>query len=179
MEVHHLNLDDLTGQLREGDLPISVQLREKIMEAFGTTERIKLGNIVFSNPALLQKLNQLYKEPLMTVLRQELYGKKGVVLVEGAILVEFRWDQICNNNVIVVREPDTTQYRDRLIARGLTPQQIQNRVGAQYDYAHKVQTLQEHIAADHYGRMFSYDSTTASEGPILELWKNLQVITQI
>jgi len=115
-------------------------------------ERNELGNKVFADVERRLKLNAIMYQPLMTAIRRAVVGKKGIVLVNTALLAEFGMTHICNNNVVLVTTDNTTRL-ERLKARGLNPTQIKHRLESQYNDDRK----QYHIACqsdkDHYGKI--------------------------
>ena len=85
-----------------------------------------LGSIVFSELGKLQKLNKIMTKPIMIRLRKEISGRKGIILINCALLVEAHMLSICNNNIILINVDKDTQKK-RLLDRGLTEEQIQTR----------------------------------------------------
>jgi len=55
-----------------------------------------------------------------------MHGKRGILLIEGALLVEADMGYICNNNVIVV-SADTTTQRTRMHTRGYDDEHMERR----------------------------------------------------
>ena len=115
-------------------------------------DRVLLGNLVFSDAGRREKLNKIMYQPLMTLIRQWLCGKRGLVLVNAALLAEFQMTHICNNNVILVTTPDLLREK-RMKARGYTPEQIKHRLESQYTDERKEYHINQAITRDGYGKL--------------------------
>jgi pantetheine-phosphate adenylyltransferase len=94
--------------------PIYQQTRARIIERFGpevgkpdgSISRRALGRIVFADGHALEELNAIMREPMLARLYEETHDlPSGIVLIEGAILVEGGWSKLVNNNVILVDAP--------------------------------------------------------------------------
>lgn len=82
----------------------------------------------------------------------------GIILLECALLAELDLLHICNNRVIVVKEPEEKEHIRRLAERGLDSSQISDRLYSQFSTKKKIQTIQNCISNDNYGRMFIHQS---------------------
>jgi len=145
--VHNIELDSIGHKVLEAG-PCYENVRKQIAEAFGkevqkddgSIDRKVLGDVVFNDPAKLERLNQIMYLPLLTGLREELRGKKGLILVNAALIAEASLGYLCNNNVLVVGVAKEVQ-RERLSARGYSSEQIERRVASQYSFDEKVTAL--------------------------------------
>ncbi len=117
-------------------------------------ERAELGNKVFADAGKREKLNAIMYQPLMTAIRRSLAGKKGIVLVNAALLAEFGMTHICNNNVVLVTTTDEIRHQ-RLLARGLSEEQIKDRLQSQYTDERKHYHISKAIERDHYGKILT------------------------
>lgn len=156
--VAHINMDTLSHELLESKLPIAEQVRAKLMKQLGTCDRKELGAKVFGQHKLLQQLNDIFREPILTLLREKLVGKKGVIFLEGALLAEMNWLFLCNNNVILVKTPDEVEHKRRLKERGYTDEQIARRIASQYDEAGKAEAIRAQIKKDCFGGLSIFDT---------------------
>jgi dephospho-CoA kinase len=156
--VTHINMDTLSHELLESKLPIAAQTREKVKAKFGTCDRKELGRLVFGNEARLKELNAIFKEPMLTLLREKLVGKKGVIFLEGALLAEMNWLFLCNNRVILVKTPDTAEHTKRLKQRGHSDEEIARRIASQYDEAGKLEAITAQIDKDQFGKCLTFDT---------------------
>lgn len=159
IEAHNIELDNIGHQIL-GELtePVYVELREKIAETFGREvmkadgfiDRKVLGEIVFKNPPKMEELNKLMYTPLLMRLRRELYGKRGIMILNAALLVELRLMHLCNNNVVIVKVDKFNQEK-RLRARSLRQEQINHRLSSQYDQEKKEELCRNEIFASGQG----------------------------
>ncbi|MCF7957652.1 MAG: pantetheine-phosphate adenylyltransferase [Phycisphaerae bacterium] len=165
--IHNIELDHIGHQIL-GELtePAYVHVREEIASIFGSDliapdgfiDRKALGEIVFNDRDQLQVLNKMLYTPISVRLRRELLGKQGIVLVNAALLAETDMLHICNNNVILLEVDKATQTQ-RLKQRELTFDQIQTRVGCQYDTVEKRAQISKIIKRDHYGHIWDLDNS--------------------
>lgn len=174
--LHNIELDHI-GHKILGDLkqPVYQKTRDKIAKIFGketqlndgTINRKTLGEIVFNNPAELQKLNEIMKTPLIVRLRRELYGKQGLILLNAALITEANMSYLCNNNVVLVDVNKKSQER-RLRERELTIEQIQRRLASQYSFKQKKEKLTEQIKKDNNGKIWIVNSSDNADEKNIE-----------
>ena len=167
--IHHINMDLLAHRLLTETTPLAEEVRASIMDTFETTDRKALGEIVFNSRTKLDALNSIYREPILTLLREELRGKKGIILLEGALLAELKWLFLCNNNVILVREPKPEKYLKRLEKRGYSAEQIDNRLQSQYTFFDKQATILSEIGESEHGTLCVQTSEMALAHEVLTL----------
>jgi len=117
-------------------------------------ERVELGNRVFADAGKREKLNAIMYQPLMTAIRRSLAGRKGIILVNAALLAEFKMTHICNNNVVLVTTSDKLRY-ERLKRRGLNDKQIAHRIHSQYSDERKHYHISKAIEKDNYGKILT------------------------
>ncbi len=96
--------------------------------------------------------------PLLVRLRRELYGKKGLVLFNAALIAESGMAYLCNNNVALVYADKHTQ-ESRLASRGLSSEQMYRRLESQFCYAVKKDALERAIEKDNQGRVWTVDNS--------------------
>jgi pantetheine-phosphate adenylyltransferase len=154
----HVNMDAIAHQLYESETPMAVETRRIIKETFGTINRKEIGEIVFNNPDELKKLNAIYKEPLLTMIRHKLATATGPIILEGALLVEMDWLFLCNNRVIIVKTPSQEEHERRLLSRGYSKEQITRRINSQYSYEQKLAGIEDRIKKDMFGNYRVVDS---------------------
>jgi len=108
---------------------------QEMLTAQGRLDRVRLGAIVFSDPARMQQLNELL-HPLIAdelrtrreCLRRSGFG--GVVIVDVPLLFECRWQALFDRTIVVYCDPE--MQRLRLMRRsGLTRAQADARIAAQ------------------------------------------------
>jgi dephospho-CoA kinase len=157
-EVHYINMDEVANQIWEKKNELSISTVEEIFNTFGTRDRKELGDIVFSDPVKLKKLNEIFREPILTLLRERMFGLKGTILLEGALLAEMNWLFLCNNRVILVETPSDKTHTERLKSRGYSDEQIVRRIASQYSFEEKKAIIEESIKRDDFGVCSIYNT---------------------
>ncbi len=164
--IHDIDMDLLTHQilsnLRE---PRYQQLRQEIADFFGSKtanadgsiNRKALGEIVFNDTAKLKKLNNLMYQPLLVRIRRELYGKKGLILLNAALIIESGLSSLCNNHLVLVGANKKIQQA-RLVKRGLNSQQIDRRLKSAYSLSQKKTQIEKIIKQGHFGKVWQIDN---------------------
>jgi dephospho-CoA kinase len=135
----------------------------------GTIDRKKLGAIVFGDPRELAKLNSITHPRMKGMMREKLveHDRKGdkVVVLEAALLLEARWDDLANEIWVTVTPPEIVAKRVSERS-GLAPEQVMERIRAQMSNEDRVKRANEVI--DTSGDMQSTRDQT------LKLWQELQ-----
>ena len=91
-------------------------------------------------------------------LRRELYGKRGLIILDSALIFETNMAYLCNNNVVLVQTSSEIQL-ERLKERGYSELQIQVRVSSQFSYGKKKMSLENQILEKRHGRLFYFDNS--------------------
>ena len=129
---------DLVGH--EAYLPHTETWRE-VVSAFGQEildddeqiDRRKLGAIVFSDPAHLQRLNLIVHPRIYAMIRDRIESlssdEVSVVVVEAALLIEAKWTPLADE-VWVVTAPQE-RVLSRLTGRGMSREQALARIESQ------------------------------------------------
>lgn len=169
LEVHNIELDFLAHDIYEKlTEPRYEEVRKTIIKEFGDKVKNKngvvnrkiLGEIVFSDPKKLKRLNEIMYTPILVRLRRELYGKKGLILLNAALIAESDMAYLSNNNVILVKVDEKTQKK-RLQDRKLSPEQIKTRLQSQYDFVGKKKLLEKIVKRDGQGNIWVMESKGA------------------
>lgn len=105
-----------------------------ILDASGNVDRGKLGAIVFADATKRARLNQILHPRILDVARNWLAaldrpGGPELAFVEAALIVESGFDKELDSLVVCWCRPD--QQLERLIERGLSAEQAQQRMAAQ------------------------------------------------
>lgn len=187
--VHDIDLDAITHDIYKNRTePVYKYVRESIGKSFDLDlkspdyfidigARKKIGEIVFENPIELGKLNDFMKTPLITRMREEMVGKKGLVLMNAALIVESNMGYLVNNNVLMVDVEKCVQ-RKRLTKRGLNDDQINRRLNSQFSYQLKKDYFCHRIDIDNCGHVIEFNNSFfGNDEGIEEIFK--QVILQI
>lgn len=146
----------------------------EIIEAFGqelvaedgTIDRKKLGPIVFADPKNLAKLNAITHSRMKGMMREKLVEieKKGhdIAVLEAALLLEAKWDDLADEIWVTVADPETAAAR---VAErsGLAKEQVMERIRSQMTNEERVERAS--VVIDANGDMAS------TEKQALEHWK--------
>lgn len=174
--VHNIELDKLAHKVYTDDKPAYISIREKINAYFGTLDRKKIAEIAFgseNSKEHVEFLNEIFKEPVMVLLRQELRDKKGIVLINSALLVESDLLNICNNHVILV-EAETSVRHERLKEfRKIDPIAAENRIKHMKTNSSKLTVIKNAISESHFGKLIKFDNTNSNANDIEELYTQL------
>lgn len=175
--VHYINLDALGHQiLEESTEELYAKTRKKIIGIFGDRvalsngfiDRKALGNIVFGKPEEMAKLDELMYSPMIVKITREKYGddKKGLLLIDGALIAEFGWTHLSNNNAVLVTADEQTRD-SRLSKAGLAPEQIKRRKESQYDEERKRSELSKRISEEGTGHLWEIDNSEGSNPDLM------------
>ena len=72
--LSYINLDEIAHEIREGQNDLGMSVRNSLIDAFGTHDRKELGEIVFRSQKNIDRLNDIFREPMMLGVRQKLIG---------------------------------------------------------------------------------------------------------
>lgn len=181
-EMHHIDVDKVAHFiLSESNAPVHHSIRQQIRTRFDlivpnepvsygsetlSEMEIKiLGNIVFGDPKDREDLNRIMYNPVLTEIRRHLRGKKGIILINSALLVEFGMTHICNNDVVLITTSDEIRIQ-RMKERGYCNTQIRHRLASQYTDLRKEELLLEQIQEDGCGKIFTYFNGAQNKYPI-------------
>lgn len=190
LELHHIDADKIAHFiLSESMIPVHEVVRTQIRTRFGlnissepisygseilSEKEIKiLGNLVFGDSKNREDLNHIMYIPVLTEIRRRIRGKKGIILINSALLVEFGMTHICNNNVVLITTSDEIRIR-RMKSRGYSDTQIQHRLASQYTDSKKEEILLNQIQEDRYGKILKYFNGE----PNKSLTESIELVTQ-
>jgi pantetheine-phosphate adenylyltransferase len=176
---HTVDVDKLAHNiLFQSELPVARAVRQEIRHRFNIQdegdpsntalsppERKLLGDRVFSDAGEREKFNAIMYQPLLTSIRQAMKGKTGLILLNAALLAEFKMTHICNHQVVLVTTDNETRTR-RMRERGYTEEQIKHRLQSQYTDERKKYHIEQAIKRDNFGKIFHFvndESSTATE----------------
>jgi dephospho-CoA kinase len=113
---------------------------DEVLRPDGSVDRAALGRIVFADPAALRDLEAIVHPAvrpriLASIARAEASGAATIV-IEAIKLVEGGLAELCDEVWLVTCAPD--EQRARLIARGSSPDDADQRIAAQGDVAQRV-----------------------------------------
>ncbi|MCW3103452.1 MAG: Multifunctional fusion protein [Bacteroidetes bacterium] len=169
IQVHVISIDRIGHSILESlSEPLYKELRGLLSEKFGDAIRNAdgfidtkaLGKIIFSDRKKLDEFNSIIYKPLLLKLRRELYGKKGLILLDSALIAESNMAYLCNNNVLLLHSPKEQQL-SRLEERGYSAEQLEQRINSQYSYETKLACLQKTISESRYGKIYRFVNDAA------------------
>lgn len=182
LSVHNIELDDLAHQIQENLSEAKyTQVRKEIVDNFGcavtnkdgSINRKALGEIVFADQEKLTKLNEIMRTPVLVRLRKELKKKQGLILLNAALLAETAMMDLSNFNMILLKANEKVQKK-RLLARGLSREQIRRRLASQYDWQKKKKMIETGIREHDHGQLWQLDnSADDNQVGIQRLWQEV------
>jgi dephospho-CoA kinase len=147
-----LDADSLAHKLIEPGQPAHDEILHEfgpsITDASGRIDRAKLGAIVFSDRAKLDRLNAIVHPRVAEVVFRkfdewERKGTSDAAFVEAALLIESRIHEKLDGLVVAWCKPE--QQLDRLLARGLSEAEARRRIAAQLPVEEKLRLATEKI----------------------------------
>lgn len=112
----------------------------RIQERFGTTDPRALARIVFADDAALRDLEAIVHPAVRPRIEQSIAEADAAgadaVVIEAIKLVEGGLAELCDEVWLVTCAPD--EQRARLIARGSSPEDADQRIAAQGDIAERL-----------------------------------------
>ncbi|MCL6566774.1 MAG: dephospho-CoA kinase [Acidobacteriia bacterium] len=146
-----LEADGVAHALLEPGQPayaaVVAEFGPQVLRADGTVDRGRLGEIVFADRDRLERLNQLVHPGVREAIEHWFAEQAGrgarVALVEAALLVEAGYHRHLDRLIVVWCRPE--QQRERLLARGLSPRQAEQRIAAQMPLEEKLRLADDVI----------------------------------
>ncbi|TET39807.1 MAG: dephospho-CoA kinase [Dehalococcoidia bacterium] len=140
----------------------------EILKENGEIDRKKLGEIVFSNPQALARLNEIMHPQMHSMMREEIERLRGegveVVVLEAAVLIEANWTDLVDE-VWVTIAPEATAIQRLRNRTGLSEDQARARIRSQ---------LSSEERAKHADVIIDTDCELAEvEANVEELWQRL------
>ncbi len=99
----------------------------------GEVDRARLADIVFADPQARRRLEEAVHPLVRERFRRIVAGVRGVVVLEGTLLVEAGMSEDLDFLVTVEAEPETRLAR--AVARGMSEEEARRRLAAQSDGA--------------------------------------------
>lgn len=169
LAVHDIDLDtlahaifaDLGSSLHRETCTALIERFGRGIENAGKVDRKRLAAAVFGDDDALAELNRIMAWPLTVGLRKALYGRRGLILLNGALLAEAKLLPLCNNRVVLVEAPASTQ-QVRLAARGHSAPDAAARNAAQWSGEQKRDAIAAAIERDRFGNLWSWDGSVGA-----------------
>jgi dephospho-CoA kinase len=144
----------------------------EVLKSNGEIDRNKLGEMVFGNPKLLSRLNQITHPRMYDMVKSQIeeYQRQGVnvVVLEAPLLLEAGWTSLVDE-VWVTVVPESTVLRRLKEKEGLSQQQSLARIRSQLPSEERVKHADVVIDTD-----CSLDELKAK---VKELWRKLALDT--
>ncbi len=135
-----VNSDDLVRELLASDTEliglITSAFGKDLLDAEGKIDRAKLGRRVFSDPESLRHLEELVHPRIRAIWMEEVRQQPPLLVVEIPLLFEKKLEKFFDWTVCVSCQPDLQEKRLR--ARGMNPNEIQQRRGRQLSLPEKM-----------------------------------------
>lgn len=173
VKAEYISLDAIGHYvLSPSDESIYQDTRDRICRRFGdhmrrddgSIDRKKLGPLVFADPAVLTDLNRIMHEPMLARLYQETrHLQDGVVVLEGAILVESCWSKLVNNNVLLVDAPEETRLERLLQRNGMDREEAMAKITRQMPAAERQAVMTARIEDQGWGRIWEIENDGEEE----------------
>ena len=170
----NIELDTIWHEiLWELNLPAYVEVRRCIAEEFWndvmnddwTIDRKALWPKIFWHPEKIKRLNSIMLTPMITRLRDKIYWKKWLFILDAALIAEFWWGYLCNNNILLV-DSKKKSVEHRLSSRdSLQAEQIKRRSESQMTAQTKKEALLKAIEEDRNWRIIETDNTDWIKDP--------------
>ena len=158
-KIGHQILGELTESLYQNlRKEIAATFGDHLLQADGFINRQALGKIIFSDQEKLKAFNSIIYKPLLVRLRRDIYGKRGLIILDSALIAESEMSYLSNNNIVLIKVQEEIQ-KQRLIDRGYSREQIENRLVSQYNATLKETMILKNIEKDNFGKIWSIDNS--------------------
>jgi pantetheine-phosphate adenylyltransferase len=164
IQCHNIDLDEV-GRfiLTDSTEPVHMAIREKLHHTLdlnlvnGKVDMPELLKIVFDtpNPPTRGYFEDIMSEPIFHVLRKRLFGLKGLIFINSALFVAADFCPFVNNHLILVDCPYDIRVQ-RLLKRGYTMEQVNDRIAMQKDAAAQAKAIQESIDKHSCGQLVTF-----------------------
>jgi dephospho-CoA kinase len=137
--AHVINADVVGHEIYQPHTPgwhqVVDAFGQDIVDADGSIDRRKLGQIVFNDPGALARLNAIVHPLIRAAVGERIEARHTArlsqpIVIEAAILLEARWNEMVDEVWVVVAGIDAV-VRRIAAERNLSPKDIQARVAAQ------------------------------------------------
>lgn len=170
-----LEADLLAHEYLQPENPISQEVIREfgagIVDAGGKIDRAKLGEIVFGHARKIARLNAILHPPVLKEIARRLEelkraGETDIAIVVAALHIETGFYKTFDRLAVAWCRPE--QQLERLIHRGLTPQQAVRRIASQMPIEEK-----RRLADDQIDCSGTLEETTGQVDEVLARWKQI------
>lgn len=169
--VHYLNMDKLGHDILSGNgiaEPLHKEVVRSITELLGEQvivngllNREQIGKAILDRPLLRKQFNQVLSQPMNVLLRKTLKNKRGVILLEGALLPDFNLLHLSNYRCVLCHAPDDLRI-DRMVERNYSQEKSIAMANAQLSTVDKRDVIQSAIEKHGFGQLWEYDSSSGN-----------------
>lgn len=167
--LERIDADQVVHDLLASDTPaarvVVAEFGPKVMRLDGAVDRSRLGEMVFSNPDTLLRLERILHPAVRSVIRtrvREISSQKGVVVIDAVKLLQSELLELCDA-VWVIRCSGEMQLRRLRDVRQMSEEAINGRLAAQPSFDHpRVTTVIENSG-----------SLEELRGQVIEAWRRL------
>jgi len=169
--IHNIDMDSLGHTILEKSKePFAYHARERLINNLGKSiidkDRMlqkfikpkELGKLLWEDNEALQAFNTIMFEPMLLEYRKQLKGKKGIILLNSALLAEANISSLCNNNVLLIKADHDIRYQ-RLLKRGYSEEEAKVRMKVQYSADEKRRRIQDAIDREECGHIIEFDNS--------------------
>ncbi len=167
---HYILSDSQDSLYRATRQRIADQFGSGVMHKDDTIDRRTLGRIVFSDHHALDALNNIMRDPMLARLYEETSQlNNGIVVIEGAIIVEANWTNLVNNNVILVNASIDIR-RSRLMERSkIDGDEADNKISRQISPEERQHIMEARIQDHDWGQLWTINTDNGSEKGLTKL----------
>jgi dephospho-CoA kinase len=130
---------------------VVAEFGQQVVAENGEIDRKKLGQIIFNNPALRERLNRIMHPRMYKMMEKkiETYHEQGVqiVVLEAAVLIEANWTPLVDQLWVTVSSESVVLERLKK-QRGMTEEQILSRIRSQLSIEERKKYADEVIQND-------------------------------
>lgn len=149
-------------------LSFSEQILNKKEQENLFINRKALSKIVFNDLQKLKTLNKIMKAPILKRLNEILENKTGIILINGALIAEFKLSYLSNNNVLIIKTSKNIQL-ERLKQRKLSTSMIKKIISSQLSADEKIKAIEKQIKKDKHGEILIFNNENAKDKDIKDL----------
>ena len=139
---------ELLEQGQDAYNEVVCEFGKEILDAYGNVDRGKLGPIVFADAQKRARLNQILHPRILDVVRKwfaalDQIGGPELAVLEAALIIEAGYNKELDRVIVCWCPPE--QQLQRLVERGLTPEQAKLRIATQMPMEEKRRLADEAI----------------------------------
>lgn len=135
----------------EGWHDVVSEFGKQVVDENGEINRKKLGEIVFNNPASMERLNQIMHPRMYKMMEEKIdeYRQQGVdvVVLEAAVLIEANWTPLVDELWVTMASEKAVLERLKK-QRGLAEEQVLSRIRSQLSNEERTNRANEIILND-------------------------------